>query len=373
MTQQGRWQATPHRWLGAAAPGGLALPAALPTPAQLYAPRGVYGGQNLLVVADSGNHRVLIWHRFPEGDHVPADVVLGQPDFESEGPKLLHLPTAVWVDGQRLYVADAWHHRVLVWERVPTASTPPDFCLGQDDLSGTEVNRGGPCGPDTLYWPYGVSVLGERLYVCDTGNRRVLWWPRTVQAGDLPAGVLGQPDLHANAENRGVGPGPQAYRWPHGVSGTDQALLVADAGNQRVLLLDPQPHSDAGASGVLGQADLGSTFESQYAAQSASSLRFPYAVACAGALAAVADTANNRVLLYDAADLHPTSIRPPALLALGQHDLKGNGENRWKAVLPDSLCWPYGLHLRQTGPASYSLAVADSGNNRVMLWQICQT
>lgn len=366
-----RWHATPDLWLGAPAPGGLALPAAMPTADQLYAPRGVFFNDEVLVVADSGNHRVLIWHGLPASDHASADVVLGQPDFHSEGPKLLHLPTGVWVDGPRLYVADAWHHRVLVWEEVPTmSSTPPDFCLGQADLQGVDVNRGGSCGPDTLYWPYGVNVVGERLYVSDTGNRRVLWWTVRPGAGDLPDGVLGQPDFTSNSENRGVGPGPQAYRWPHGVAGDDGVLLVADAGNQRVLLLPPHPESDAAATGVLGQKDLESTLESQYSKQSAQSLRFPYAVARAGKLTAVADTANNRVLLYENWDFNSGTIQPAAVLSLGQDDLTGNGENRWKAVTRDSLCWPYGLHLSQQPDGTYRLAVADSGNNRVMLWTI---
>ena len=80
----GGW--APHLWLGAPAPGGLALPAAQPSMAWMYSPRGVFVSEDHLVVADSGNHRVLIWHGVPERDEQPADVVLGQPDGETEGP-----------------------------------------------------------------------------------------------------------------------------------------------------------------------------------------------------------------------------------------------------------------------------------------------
>ncbi|PZN12294.1 MAG: hypothetical protein DIU69_04065, partial [Bacillota bacterium] len=111
--------AEPVCWLGEPAPGGLALPPALPNRVALYAPRGVYLDERVLVVADTGNHRVLIWHGRPERDHQPADVVLGHEDFESEGPGLLHLPTAVAVVEGCLIVADAWHHRLLVWDGVP--------------------------------------------------------------------------------------------------------------------------------------------------------------------------------------------------------------------------------------------------------------
>lgn len=79
----GGW--SPEVWLGAPAPGGLSLPAAKPTMAWMYSPRGVFLGDEHLVVADSGNHRVLIWHGIPADDEQPADVVLGQPDGETEG------------------------------------------------------------------------------------------------------------------------------------------------------------------------------------------------------------------------------------------------------------------------------------------------
>ncbi len=128
----GQIRFSPRCRLGAASPGALALPDAHPTPSQLYAPRGVWFDDELLVVADTGNHRVLIWHGVPGADGADAQVVLGQPDFYSEGPKLLHLPTGVGVFAGKLFVADAWHHRILVWNTVPARSgTLPDYAIGQ--------------------------------------------------------------------------------------------------------------------------------------------------------------------------------------------------------------------------------------------------
>ncbi len=79
-------EARPKVWLGAKSPGGLALPDAQPTPTQMYAPRGVWIDRERLIVCDSGNHRVLIWNEIPKRDGTPADVVLGQKDFYTEGP-----------------------------------------------------------------------------------------------------------------------------------------------------------------------------------------------------------------------------------------------------------------------------------------------
>src|ERR1700712_1434833 len=79
----GGW--TPRVWLRAPAPGGLALPPANPTMAFMYSPRGIFFDDDHVVVADSGNHRVLIWHGRPRYDEQPADVVLGQKDGTTEG------------------------------------------------------------------------------------------------------------------------------------------------------------------------------------------------------------------------------------------------------------------------------------------------
>lgn len=378
----------PVQWIGAPAPGGLALPPAMPTAGQLYAPRGVWLDEERLVVSDTGNHRILIWHGPPSGDHVDADVVLGQPDFVHEGAQAdgrgpdngCHLPTGVLVVDGRLVVADAWNHRLLVWDRVPErSSTPPDVIVGQPDPTSVEENRGGPCGPLGFYWPFGIAVVGGRFWVADTGNRRVLGWDDVPEPDQPPAVVLGQPDAHQRDENRG-GVSASSFRWPHDLCGTDDRLLVADAGNHRLLGWSPSPRCDGEADLVLGQEDFLASGEFPYAPQTASSLRFPYAAVIAapapagpdasGASGArggegrlvVADTANNRVLVWDGV---PRTNAAPATAVLGQPDLVANGENRWDLVAADTLCWPYGL-----AACGCRLAIADSGNNRVVVWEL---
>ena len=358
--------------LGAASPGGLALPAAQPTRGQLYAPRGVWLDGERLVVCDSGNHRILIWHGVPTEDGAAADVVLGQDSFEQEGPAAhgrgpengLHLPTGVIVAEGKLLVADAWHHRILVWNRVPQSSdTPPDGCIGQPSLGDVERNRGGVAvAADTLYWPYGLAWIGGRLHVADTGNRRVLIWDGLPDR-DAPAdAVLGQEGMHEADENRGGPVGPSSFRWPHAIAGTDEMLFVADAGNHRVLGWTGRPTADRPADLVLGQKDFHAAWELPHQQQGPGRLRFPYGLSLANHSLAVADTANNRVLFW------PVPIDAPcgseAVAVVGQHDFSACGENHWKAVAAETLCWPYGVCLHEE-----SMAVADSGNNRVMLWQ----
>jgi hypothetical protein len=358
-------------WLGAPALGGLMLPDASPTATHMYAPRGVWLDGERLVVCDTGNHRVLIWYDAASiASHAPADVVLGQPDFTTEGAQAggrgpergMRLPTGVLVHDGRLLVADAWNHRLLVWDVVPeSCDVAPDIVLGQRDAVSVDENAGGACSARGLYWPFGVAIAGDRLWVADTGNRRVLGWDGIPEPGQTPVVVLGQPDAASRDENRGE-VGPASFRWAHAIAGNDDVLFVADAGNHRILGWSPPPAGDVDATMLFGQPDFATAGEFPYQAQTASSLRFPYAIDVAGDSMVVADTANNRLLAWDAV---PASSHVAADRVLGQPDFGTNGENRWDAVADDTLCWPYGLSLH-----AGRLAVADSGNNRVMIWNL---
>jgi hypothetical protein len=178
----------------------------------------------------------------------------------------------------------------------------------------------------------------------------------------VPDVVLGQPSAAHRSENRGGPPSARSFRWPHALAGDETLMLVADAGNHRVLGFSPPPAGDADAMLVLGQPDTHTAAELAYQPQGASRLRFPYGIDSVDGRLAVADTANNRVLVWDA--VPAAGCGAPADAVLGQPDFDAHGENRWDRVADDSLCWPYGLSW-----AGGLLAVADSGNNRVMLWE----
>lgn len=374
----GPWR--PRAVLGATSAGGLLLPQAAPTAAQFYAPRGVAITGDRVVVADTGNHRVLLFDGHPDQDGAEASVVLGQADAHSEGPQAagrgpdggMNLPCGVLEHEGRLVVADAWNHRLLVWNSVPTTTdTRPDMVLGQPDSECVEPNRGGGPTAGGFYWPFGIGVVDGRFVVADTGNRRVLIWNDGIPTEpERPADVvLGQDDGTSREENRGGSVSASSFRWPHGVAGDGRGgLLVADAGNHRVLGWLVVPSGDRPADFVLGQPDMATGVEFPYRPQVGTVFRFPYGLSTfaspTGVGLAVADTANNRVLLWDECP-HDALTHPDHVLA--QPSFASNGENRWEHVDQDTLCWPYGLGSFDTGSAQL-LAVADSGNNRVVLW-----
>ena len=367
------FEAKPSVWLGAKSPFGIALPEAKPSPTTLYAPRGVFLNDDYLVAADSGNHRVLIWKGVPERDETPADLVLGQADFFSEGArgaqlsteKGFHLPTGVRIIDGRLFVADSWHHRILVWNEMPTTDfQAPDYAIGQANLSATEINRGREkCAADSLYWCYGFNYINGIFYIADTGNRRVLGFYGIPERNRQADFVIGQDDFCTNLENRGLDQTVDAksFRWVHDVAGDGERIFFADAGNHRVLGWNGTLASDRPAEIVLGQENFEKNGEFPYIKQGAARLRFPYSISTAENVTAVADTANNRVLFWKKPPANGAFT--PADAVIGQPDFDSNGENRWQTVEPDTLCWVYGIHLHGN-----KLAIADSGNNRVMIW-----
>lgn len=367
--------ASPVLRLGGASPGGLILPDASPTPSTMYAPRGVWTDGTSVVICDTGNHRVLIWHRWPEQHGASADVVLGQPDFTSEGPNAggtdprrgLNLPTGAGVIDGRLVIADAWNHRILAWDGIPTTSyEQPTYVLGQADLAQVEANRGAEPTMSSFYWPFGFGVVADVFWVTDTGNRRVLGWhgghlPDPGRPADI---LLGQDDASGRSDNRGGAIGGTTFRWPHAVTGDDRTLYVADAGDHRVLGWTlPPTDGERPADLVLGQQDMSLIDEFKNRPQGAERMRFPYAIASDAHRLFVGDTSNNRILIWHGWPRDGAGV--PADTVLAQPDMDANGENRWTAVEDDSLCWPYGLCR-----AGDLLAIADSGNNRVMVWRV---
>ena len=361
--------------LGEAPPGRVAP--LTPAAHTLFGPRGVClaGPTGPLVVCDTGHHRVLVWTRLPQSDNAPADLVIGQPDFAHEGrngggavgPATLNVPTGVAVADGVLAVADAWNHRVLLWHGLPARSNQPaDVVLGQADFASGEANRGlATPRADTLNWCYGVAIHAGRLVVADTGNRRVLAWDEVPRHSGAPADrVLGQADFTCRDENGGASESGAGLRWPHAIVGLGDGLAVADAGHNRVLIWTAVPGSPGlGCDLVLGQSDRAGIAANRGAATpSAASLNQPFGLAVMQGRLIVADTANSRLLGFAAERGHVAGEAEASLA--GQLGFDANGENRWGPVRRDTLSWPYGISACDPW-----LAVADTGNNRVLLWR----
>lgn len=148
-----------------------------PTASTLSNPTAVWTDGTRLVVSDTNNNRVLIWNTFPTANGLAADLVLGQPDFISAATALSatgfnHPYYGVFVDAaDQLFVADSANRRVLVWNSFPvTNGQAADVVLGQPDFNtaipGTSAT--------TMSVPMGVYVSGSQVLVTDEGNNRIL-------------------------------------------------------------------------------------------------------------------------------------------------------------------------------------------------------
>jgi hypothetical protein len=354
---------------------GLAAPI-VPAAHTLFGPRGacLVGPQGPLVVCDTGHHRLLIWRYAPLADHAPADIVIGQRDFASEGPNrkgeigaaTLNVPTGVAFGDGVLAVADAWNHRVLLWRGMPDRNNAPaDVVLGQADLGSGRANRAADApAADTLNWCFGVAIHDGKLLVADTGNRRLLVWDRIPARHGVPADlVLGQREFASRNDSDGGGADAHSMRWPHGMAVSGARLLVADAGTSRVMVWNRFPTANGAACDlVLGQSDMFQIDHNRGAYEpTAAALNMPYGVTLHENQAIVADTANSRLLGFD---IHGFVTGQAATRLAGQSSFADKGDNRWGFPARDSLCWPYGVAVCDT-----TMVISDSGNNRVLLWE----
>ncbi len=180
-------------------------------------------------------------------------------------------------------------------------------------------------------------------------------------------------------------PGQQIVGGVSGLAYANGLLFVADSNrisatpqDNRVLMFNvsqiPGSHADLTtatpfdtfcnlcgypATNVLGQPDYVTTNPGR----SSQGMETPTAVATDGNILAVADTDNNRVLIWSAI---PTSINQPANIVLGQANFSTGGTS----VVPtaSSLRGPQGVWI-QNG----KLFVADTQDYRVLIWNSIPT
>jgi len=285
-------------------------------------PAGVDTDGIHLAVSDFANNRVLLWNTIPTSNGQPADVVLGQPDpisntantLPTKGPLQFRLPRNATSDGQRLFVSDAGNHRVLIWNSFPrNGRTAPDVVLGQIDMMGDKPNGGGSLSAAGMNTPNGIAVDNGRLAVADQSNNRVLIWNQIPNQNNQPADLcLGQPNCTTNS----IGTTATSLRNPTGIQLSQGTLYVADSGNHRVLVFPDSVTQNATATLALGQPNL-TTGSVNTGGQSASTLATPFSVKLDSGRVFVADNGNHRVLIWNSI---PTQSGDSADVVVGQLD-----------------------------------------------------
>lgn len=153
-----------------------------------------------------------------------------------------------------LWVADTGNSRVLRFPAPfanYTAGTPEqaDLVLGQASFSGARITD---ATDRTMASPYGLAfTLAGGLLVSDAALNRVLYFagqPADFTSGMSASMVFGQPDFNSF----GSGNGLNQMSSPRGIaSDTDDRLYVADTGNRRIDLYNNVPTASVGQPAAL--------------------------------------------------------------------------------------------------------------------------
>ncbi len=286
------------------------------------------------------------------------------PDNGSVNPNALgqSRPTGITMDttDHRLFVSDRQNNRVLVYNlnssNILTDYTA-DYVLGQSNFTGADpgTTQGGMSGPFQLAF----DDANNRLFVADYGNRRVLVYDVTsISNGENAAYVLGQANFTSStsaATQSGMA-GPLGVTY----SSSNNYLFVSDSSNSRVLVYDVTSISNGeNAAYVLGQAD----FTSSSGATTQSALYAPRQLDVYDNYLFVSDFSNRRVLVYDVTSI---SNGENAAYVLGQ----ANFTSSTSATTQSGMASPDGVKV---DGVNYRLFVSDSGNNRVLVYDVAST
>jgi DNA-binding beta-propeller fold protein YncE len=341
-----------------------------------------------LFVADDGNARVLVFDASTSTirDGENAENVLGQSDFVTNSAATtqsgMTQPHGLAYDPatSRLFVADDGPNRVLVFDASTStlAATPEgepaENVLGQTDFTSNNTTTPTQSAFADV-WGLTYDPTTSRLFVPDQGDNRVLVFDAgssTIMDGEDAEAVLGQTDFtstgFATTQSSLSSPFGSAY------DPTTGRLFISDSGNARVLVFDAATSTitnGENAENVLGQSD----FVSGVAMTTQSGIAGPQGLAYDPATSRlfVADSFNNRVLVFDAATSTITDGVDASAL-LGHYDLNGNPI--WTAGGQNNGPSAQGL-ISDTDtvldPIDHRLFVADQGNNRVLVFNLDST
>ncbi len=301
-----------------------------------------------LFMSDNYSHRVMIFQldRMNRLLDRGARWVLGQTDpatsvlLPGRDAATIKLPLAVEYDEshERLFVADTWNERVLVFDMTPgqvDSGMAASYVLGQADFTSWEQttaadrlhfgsregNGIGTSGGRTA--ELALDKVNQRLFVADGSNNRVVVFdvhPDRIENGARAIGVLGQDDFVSKEE------GLSATRWRQPgdlvVDEAGQRLFVELPWQERVLVFDVHPdrfENGMAASHVIGQPD----FTSAEPGLSRQRFRQPDGISydAANDHLYVSHKFHHRVLIFD---VSPETMQnfPAAIGVIGEHDFE---------------------------------------------------
>ncbi len=322
----------------------------------------------------------------------PADLVIGQIDRFSNAAQNpanggreigFNSPTGLAVDSAgNLYVADTGNNRIL---RFPAPFAPananefPNLVIGQKSFATATPNLNG-ISASTLATAVSNSRCGiafdpsGNLWVADTGNSRVPcafphpFWPPVQTSTLAEHGPSGKAPSTANAlSGRSAPVSAAVWKGRTGFPSISAGNLYVADELFRVLIFNAPLATGQSAAAILGDDNFSAATSATQVA-----LNAPLGVLGLVSGPIVADTSNNRLMAYQSQSqwtIAPNEISPNANAVVGQTSFtvskanQGNGD-----ASASSLNTPTDL-----ATAQQELYVVDSGNNRVLVFNLSPT
>jgi hypothetical protein len=336
-------------------------PAPGTTASSILRPRGIVVTGSALYVTEMDSNRVHMFDPVsfaPAGELGQASDAIGTPNTNGVTAGTMTLPLGAATDGSNLWVADSGNNRVLAFGigTVPTTGASANLALGQVSVLTAGFNQSSTAADGATSQPHGLMIADSKLYVADTGNSRVLVMKTPVAAGDEPVMVYGQPNGTLALQNSGGPPSASTLNAPRGVFVDGSRVLIADTANNRVLIYASRTSTKA--TTVLGQADFVSNAPN-LGGPSARTMQAPSGVFTDGISLWVADSGNHRVLVWNT---FPTGSGQPADVVLGQVSFTNILGNRGGSEAT-AKCLSFPTDVKVVNGVLY---IADSGNNRVV-------
>ncbi len=306
--------------------------------------------QGNLYVVDAGNNRIL---RYPQpfadaNNRTNPDVVIGQPDYGSNRPNrgltsigadgIASLPSSAdnhpvvqqlaFDANGNLWFTDTGNHRVLRYPKGQDGKVQgaADIVLGQTNMSRNVAlpAPGGSQDKTGLRFPVGVTLdPAGRIYVADGLGRVLVYSSNPLPAATAALRLLGLIRL-AQGQATPTRPNNTEFGLPMGLIMIGNQLGVVDQGWNRISIFDPfdqWPADSPTASSPSARTEIGqASFEVSKGSAAANGLRSPAHAAFSGTELFVADTFNNRVVVFPQAAISGPAGSATATRVLGQRD-----------------------------------------------------
>ncbi|HKJ31229.1 MAG TPA: thioredoxin-like domain-containing protein [Balneolales bacterium] len=188
------------------------------------------------------SHMVKIFSKKGELNRKPLNLV---PESEKSAQSVLYFPGKVLADGhgKRLFIADTDHNRIVV--------TSLDGRVKEVIGNGKSGLKNGTYQEAMFNQPQGMTLMGDTLYVADTGNHAI----RAINLKTQSVSTLAGNGKQAEQFNQ-PGTGKKvSLNSPWAITHVDHELYVAMAGPHQIWKINPEtayaePFAGSGAEGL---------------------------------------------------------------------------------------------------------------------------